>query len=312
MSESTEESEGRVDPRTKPHAVIHQGIPASALRPATGSAPATAGGRVNPRGRSAQYPRSGQYPRSDQFPATGQRQRTGETPRRLIRTGPPYSAADVATTGGAIRRTARVGIVDQETLFRTMVVDALSQAPDLKVVASLDSVAKARESLPGRVDLLIADVEQKDGSGAVLAAELQRIDPRLRVIIMTRHDVTSLISSSRRHLRRPWASVSKLSNIGREGLVELVRRVAMDVPQPVAPGATRRDPFEGLTGQQMAVLRLIADGYTNQQVAEQLGLSRRTVENHLLAIYRGLDIADEEVNPRVAAALLLLSKTLDL
>jgi DNA-binding NarL/FixJ family response regulator len=205
-----------------------------------------------------------------------------------------------------------VAIVDQETLFRTMVVDALSEAPDLRVVASLDSVAKAREALPGRVDLLILDVEQKDGSGAVLAAELQRADPRLRVLIMTRHDVTSLIASSKRHLRRPWACVSKLSNIGREGLITVIRRVAMDVPSSNPPSIERRDPFAALTGQQMAVLRLIADGYTNQQVAAQLGLSRRTVENHLLAIYRGLEIADEEVNPRVAAALLLLSKTLKL
>jgi DNA-binding NarL/FixJ family response regulator len=233
-------------------------------------------------------------------------------PRRLIRTGPPYSPNDAAPVSGAIRRTARVAIVDPETLFRTMVVEALSEAPDLKVVASLDTVTKAREVLPGRVDLLIVDVEQRDGSGAVLAAELQRMDPRLRVLIMTRHDVTSLIASSKRHLRRPWAYVSKLSDIGREGLISVVRRAAMDVPSSNPPTTDRRDPFAELTGQQMAVLRLIADGYTNQQVAEQLGLSRRTVENHLLAIYRGLGIADEEVNPRVAAALLLLSKTLKL
>jgi DNA-binding NarL/FixJ family response regulator len=230
----------------------------------------------------------------------------------MIRTGPPYSSADAAPVGGAIRRTVRVAIVDQETLFRTMVVDALADAPDLKVVASLDSVAKAREALPGRIDLLITDVEQRDGSGAVLAADLQKIDPRLRILILTRHDVASLIASSRRHLRRPWASVSKLSNIGREGLIEMVRRVAFDVPQPSQPNVRGRDPFAGLTGQQMAVLRLIADGYTNAQVADQLGLSRRTVENHLLAIYRALGISDDEVNPRVAAALLLLSKTLDL
>jgi DNA-binding NarL/FixJ family response regulator len=194
-----------------------------------------------------------------------------------------------------------------------MVVDALSEAPDLRVVASLDSVARAREVLPGRhIDLLITDVEQKDGSGAVLAAELQKINPRLRVLLMTRHDVASLVDSSRRHLTRSWSSVSKLSNIGRDGLVEMVRRVAMDVPSANPPAAERHDPFAGLTGQQMAVLRLIADGYTNQQVALQLGLSRRTVENHLLAIYRSLEISDEEVNPRVAAALLLLSKTLKL
>jgi DNA-binding NarL/FixJ family response regulator len=206
-----------------------------------------------------------------------------------------------------------VAIVDQETLFRTMVVDALSSEPDLKVVASLDSVVRAREALSNRrLDLLILDVEQRDGSGAVLAAELQRLNPWLRVLLMTRHDVTSLIESTRRHLRRPWSYLSKLSNIGRQGLVETVRRVALDAGPSSAPAATRKDPFAELTPQQMAVLRLIADGYTNQQVAEHLGLSRRTVENHLLAIYRSLDIAEEEVNPRVAAVLLLLSQTLKL
>ncbi|MDR2347340.1 MAG: response regulator transcription factor [Bifidobacteriaceae bacterium] len=230
--------------------------------------------------------------------------------RRLIRTGPPYSSSDGVPV---VNRPAHVAIVDQETLFRTMVVDALSQDRDLKVVASLDSVAKAREALTGRrMDLLIVDVEQRDGSGAHLAADLQRVNPRMRVLIMTRHDVTALIESTRRHLRHPWSYLSKLSHIGRDGLVETIRRVALDTGDASQPAAVRKDPFASLTGQQMAVLRLIADGYTNQQVAERLGLSRRTVENHLLSIYRALDIADNEVNPRVAAVLLLLSQTLKL
>jgi DNA-binding NarL/FixJ family response regulator len=270
--------------------VIHQGIPEHALRPAS------AASRGLPR----------------------QRQAEGATPpagpdtqgRRLIRTGAPY-----APTGGspAVRLPAHVAIVDQETLFRTMVVEALSKDQDLKVVASLDSVIRAREALSGRrLDLLIVDVEQRDGSGAHLAAELQRGNPRMRVLIMTRHDVTALIESTRRHLRRPWAWVSKLSHIGRDGLVETIKRVALDAGGASSPASSRRDPFAPLTGQQMAVLRLISDGYTNQQVAERLGLSRRTVENHLLSIYRALGIADDEVNPRVAAVLLLLSQTLKL
>ncbi|MDR3359895.1 MAG: response regulator, partial [Bifidobacteriaceae bacterium] len=178
---------GRVDPRTQPHAVIHQGIPEHALRPATGSgsrARGTSGGPATPEANS----------------------------RRLIRTGPPYSPTDGPV---AVRLPAHLAIVDQETLFRTMVVEALSRDPDLRVVASLDSVVRAREALTGRrLDLLILDVEQRDGSGAHLATELQRLNPRMRVLIMTRHDVTALIESTRRHLRRPWSYLSKLSHIG--------------------------------------------------------------------------------------------------
>ncbi|MDR1187175.1 MAG: hypothetical protein LBK95_06950, partial [Bifidobacteriaceae bacterium] len=98
MSETEDTQPERVDPRTKPHAVIHQGIPAEALRPATGSVPTT----THP--RSGQYPASGQYPKSGQFPRSSQYPRSSEAPRRLIRTGPPYSASDAATAGGAIRR----------------------------------------------------------------------------------------------------------------------------------------------------------------------------------------------------------------
>ncbi|MDR2380947.1 MAG: response regulator transcription factor [Bifidobacteriaceae bacterium] len=271
--------------------MIHQGIPEHAIKPATASGPITRIRRTTEPG-----------------PVDGAAPETAG--RRLIRAGPPYSP----TTGSVVvRLPAHIAIVDQETLFRTMVVDALARDREVKVVASLDSVVRAREALTGRrLDLLILDVEQRDGSGAHLAAELQKMNPRMRVLIMTRHDVTALIESTKRHLRRPWSYLSKLSNIGRDGLVETIKRVALDTGSASAPAAVRQDPFASLTGQQMAVLRLIADGYTNQQVAERLGLSRRTVENHLLSIYRALGIADDEVNPRVAAVLLLLSQTLKL
>jgi DNA-binding NarL/FixJ family response regulator len=129
---------------------------------------------------------------------------------------------------------------------------------------------------------------------------------------MTRHDVRPLIEATRRHLRRPWSSASKLSPMGADQLVATIRRAAL-APESVGTAHVRaNDIFGNLTAQQMAVLRLIADGYTNQRVAERLGLSRRTVENHLLAIYRNLNISEDEVNPRVAAVLLFLSHTLKL
>jgi len=194
-----------------------------------------------------------------------------------------------------------------------MVTEAVDRSGDLRVVASLDSCAKARTFLtPGKVDLLVVDVEQRDGSGANLAVDLQRNDPRMGVLIMTRHDVSALIEATRRHLRRPWSFASKLAPMGANQLVAIIRRAALEPHGVGAAFQANTDVFGELTGQQMAVLRLISDGYTNQRVADRLGLSRRTVENHLLAIYRALDISEEEVNPRVAAVLLYLSQTLKL
>ncbi|MCL2802750.1 MAG: response regulator transcription factor [Micrococcales bacterium] len=276
----------REDPRTQPHAVIHQGISEDQMR-------------------QSRRPRTSSQPTIRKVPPSTQ-------PGRLVRTAtggvPKIGQGSIAARGQI-----RVALVDQETLFRTMVTEAVNRSGDLRVVASLDSCAKARVFLtPGKADLLVVDVEQRDGSGANLAVDLQRADPRMGVLIMTRHDVRALIEATRRHLRRPWSYASKLSPMGSGQLVATIRRAALE-PLGVGDSHDRRgDIFGDLTGQQMAVLRLIADGYTNQKVAEHLGLSRRTVENHLLAIYRTLDIAEDEVNPRVAAVLLYLSHTLKL
>ena len=253
--------------------------------------------------RQAKRPRTGTGPIIRRVPPTGGNRRVGTGTGGVVRPGFGHNG----------RGQIRVALVDQETLFRTMVTEAVDRSGDLRVVASLDSCAKARTFLtPGKVDLLVVDVEQRDGSGANLAVDLQRNDPRMGVLIMTRHDVSALIEATRRHLRRPWSFASKLAPMGANQLVAIIRRAALEPHGVGAAFQANTDVFGELTGQQMAVLRLISDGYTNQRVADRLGLSRRTVENHLLAIYRALDISEEEVNPRVAAVLLYLSQTLKL
>jgi DNA-binding NarL/FixJ family response regulator len=59
----------------------------------------------------------------------------------------------------------------------------------------------------------------------------------------------------------------------------------------------------------MQVLRLVAQGFSNTTAAELLGLSRRSVENHLQAIYRTLGITSHQASPRVAAVLQFLQQT---
>nr|WP_276513215.1 LuxR C-terminal-related transcriptional regulator [Cellulomonas hominis] len=60
-----------------------------------------------------------------------------------------------------------------------------------------------------------------------------------------------------------------------------------------------------MTEARMAVLRLVAQGLSNRSVGRLLGLSPRSVENHLAAVYRALGVTGEDVNPRVAAVLAL-------
>jgi two-component system response regulator DevR len=207
-----------------------------------------------------------------------------------------------------------VGIVEPETLLRTMMADAVSRAPGMRTVVSVGSCREAKSTItPGLVDVIAIEVDQPDGNGATLALELQRADARLSIVTVTRHDARGVIESTRRHLRRPWGYVSKRSQATAEDVVTAIRQAAMapdNSPPPVAVRSSGPGPFAGLTPQQLTVLRLISEGFTNTQVAERLGLSRRTVENHLLGIYRAFDISSEEVNPRVTAVLRFLSHSI--
>jgi DNA-binding NarL/FixJ family response regulator len=86
-------------------------------------------------------------------------------------------------------------------------------------------------------------------------------------------------------------------------------RVVLD-PELVAQSQPRAgtDVAE-LTAAQLQVLRLVADGLSNQAVAERLKISPRSVESHLLAIYRRFGIEGGEANRRVAAVLRFLRET---
>jgi DNA-binding NarL/FixJ family response regulator len=192
--------------------------------------------------------------------------------------------------------------------------DSLEHATDMEVAFQAGSCAEARARFrPGQADVVAIEVEQPDGNGATLALTLQRADERLSVVLVTGHDVRAIVESTRQHLRRPWSYVSKKADVSAADLVQALRRAALapdQAPPAIESGGPQADPFKGLTAQQLAVLRLISEGFTNTQVADRLGLSRRTVENHLLGIYRIFEIGSDDVNPRVTAVLRFLSHTI--
>jgi DNA-binding NarL/FixJ family response regulator len=223
--------------------------------------------------------------------------------RRVVDAGARPTSAPIA-----------VAIVEPETLLRSMMADAVSRTPGMRTVVSVGSIREARATIkPGLVDVVAIEVDQPDGNGATLALELQRADPRLSVVTVTRHDARGVIESTRRHLRRPWGYVSKRSKATAADVVNAIRQAALapdNTPPPVTVRPNTPGPFAALTPQQLTVLRLISEGFTNTQVADRLGLSRRTVENHLLGIYRAFDISSDEVNPRVSAVLRFLSHSI--
>ncbi|MDR1798920.1 MAG: response regulator transcription factor [Bifidobacteriaceae bacterium] len=209
----------------------------------------------------------------------------------------------------------RVGVVEDEDLLRSMLVDLVDSHEDMQVVASAGGAAEARELIqPGAVDLVLMDVALGDGNGVALGVSLQRADPNLIVLLLSSHDVMDLVVSIRGNVPRPWSYLSKRSSVTKDVLHRSIRAAAQGAvildPELTERSAPREGtPVSQLSNAQIQVLRLVAQGFSNATAAELLGLSRRSVENHLQAIYRTLGITSQDASPRVAAVLQFLQQT---
>lgn len=118
-----------------------------------------------------------------------------------------------------------------------------------------------------------------------------------------------------REVAHGWGYLSKTSGTSEETLLHTIRAAAAGhtVLDPALLARVR--PRAGsdvaqLTQRQYEVLRLVAEGLSNSGVAERLGITEKSVQNHLHAVYSTLGIdSDPARNPRVSAALRLLEGT---
>ncbi|MDR3107205.1 MAG: response regulator transcription factor [Bifidobacteriaceae bacterium] len=209
----------------------------------------------------------------------------------------------------------RIGIIEDEDLLRSMLTDLASAHPGLDVIASASGAADARAKFPpGSVDLVLMDVVLGDGNGVALGVSMQRADPNLIVMLLSSHDVMDLVVSIGSNVSRPWSYLSKRSSVTKDVLfrsIEAATRgeVILDPELTERSSAREGSAVAQLSAAQLQVLRLVAQGFSNATAAELLGLSRRSVENHLQAIYRTLGITSHDASPRVAAVLRFLQQT---
>ncbi|MFF1530065.1 LuxR C-terminal-related transcriptional regulator [Cellulomonas sp. NPDC058312] len=201
----------------------------------------------------------------------------------------------------------RVALVLGDGLTGTAVAAALDSDPRLAVVHVGTGCTRAVVAVrPGAADVLVVEpTDLVDGTGVALAVRLQQRDPGLAVLLLGGDDVAVLARDAGAGAPRPWTSLARRSCPDPATLAQAVVATARGDAVRGA-GALRAGPA-GATPARVAVLRLVAQGLSNRAVARLLGLSPRSVENHLAATYRTLGIVGEDVNPRVTAVLALRS-----
>lgn len=208
-----------------------------------------------------------------------------------------------------------MSLVEDDTLMRSMLCEIIGAQQGMRVAASVATVREAKELIvPGSTDVVLMDIELEDGNGVALSVQLQRRDPRLRILLLSSHNVITLVRSMQGAVPTPWSYLSKKSSLTAEILIRALAatargQVVLDPELTRASIPRHGTELAGLTDPQLDVLRLVAQGFSNSAVARLLALSPKTVESHLTAIYRALGLDGDETNNRVSAVLTFLQQS---
>jgi two-component system, NarL family, response regulator NreC len=185
----------------------------------------------------------------------------------------------------------RILLVDDHAIERQGVRALLDAQPDMTVVGEapdgLEALSLVGSSAP---DVIFTETIMPRMNGLEFTAQVLRRYPHIKVLALTRNDRKDCVL----RLVQAGASGYLLKTVTTEELVSAVRAVVGggQVLQPIALEAVLHDylqrvhdpaahrPADELTAREREVLKLIAEGNTNQDIAELLCLSRKTVETH--------------------------------
>jgi two-component system response regulator NreC len=183
----------------------------------------------------------------------------------------------------------RILITDDHGVIRAGLRALLSGLPEIEVVGeAVDGRDTLRKAVELKPDIVIMDLSMPGMGGVEATTQLTQIAPNVRVLILTVHEDESLL----KEVIRAGAAGYIIKRAVEDELIHAIRVVArgdMYVHPSMTralfsppPSATHSSAFEveTLTTREIEVLRLLAKGYTNRQIAEQLGISPRTAEGH--------------------------------
>ena len=205
----------------------------------------------------------------------------------------------------------RVLIVDDHALVRDGVRALLSTAGDLEVVGEAeDGNAGVRETRRLDPDVVLMDVAMPGLGGLEATISIRAENRRAKILVLTQYDDREYVARflkagvSGYVLKKAAGAelVSAIRAAARGGLVldpEIARGAFLDARKPSVEGM-RDDPYERLTDREKQVLRLVAEGKSNKEVAELLGISVKTAMSHREHLMEKLGVHDRTALIRFA------------
>lgn len=183
----------------------------------------------------------------------------------------------------------RILIADDHSVVRAGIRCLLASDPDLEIVGEAEDGTQTLELAASlEPDLVLLDISMPPESGIRTSQKLKDQNPRTIVLFLTMHEDESLLHAALRSgaagyiiKRAEESEILQAIHIAIRGDIYVHPSMTRALlHQPVASEQRRSVLVEALTPREVDVLRLLAKGNTNKQIAGLLSLSVRTVENH--------------------------------
>ncbi|MFG3014189.1 response regulator transcription factor [Streptomyces cinerochromogenes] len=186
--------------------------------------------------------------------------------------------------------TITIVVADDHSLFREGLKELLATVPEFSVVGTAgdgdEALSLVRQHRP---DILLLDVQMPGPTAAVVVECACRLSPTTRTAVLAMHDDTALMED----LLLRGAAAYLVKNMARDELVAALTtvmhssgNVLVSVPQGAIRALGRGSPdTEEPSPRELAILRLVAQGMTNRQIASRLHLAEATVKRHLTNVY---------------------------
>ena len=210
-------------------------------------------------------------------------------------------------------RPVRVLIADDQTLFRGGLARLLNDDPRVEVVGeAVDGDDACKQASLLRPDVILMDLKMPNCDGMQATQRILEENPSAKILVLTSFDTDSYVLQALRagasgYVLKDSRVDSIVSSIlavvaGERVMSSSIANLVLDL---LAGASNGKEFYDGLTSRELEILKLLATGIANKQIAYRLKISEKTVRNHVSNMYEKLNIAD-----RAQAALYAVRKGL--
>lgn len=190
--------------------------------------------------------------------------------------------------------TRRIIITDDHPLMRAAIRASVERVwPDHEIVEVPDAASARRAVMDGQVELVTLDLHMADSAGLGPLLDLRKSHPAVPVVVISASDDPRVISGAR-ELGASGFIPKTASLEDMTGALERVQSGDLSFPE-VADESDNDDAIArlaSLTPAQTRILRFVAQGLLNKQIAYEMDISEATVKAHITAIFRRLGVTN--------------------